>query len=262
MTEPLTYSSYLKIDDLLDLQHPLSDGPEHDEHLFIVIHQVYELWFKQMIHEVKGLGKAFENSEEHRIRHMLKRLRTILKTLVSQVDILETITPISFESFRDRLQTSSGFQSVQFRLLEFKLGKRSESALEIHPKTSNGYAELSKAITEAPLYELFLKYLEKNGYAIPEAAFAHDLKKSTPSTPEIHPILINIYRNDPIRAQVCELMVDIDEGLQEWRYRHIKMVERTIGKKMGTGGSSGASYLQSTLFRPLFPDLWEIRSEL
>ena len=262
MTEPVTYSNYLKIDELLSLQQPLSDGPEHDEHLFIVIHQVYELWFKEMLHEITGLGRAFENSEEHRIRHMLKRLRTILKTLVSQVDILETITPISFESFRDRLETSSGFQSVQFRLLEFSLGNRSEKALAIHPKGSEAYAALSKAMEQPAIYELFLRYLKKNGYDIPEAALSHNLKKSTPSTAEIHPILIDIYRNDPMRAQVCELMVDVDEGLQEWRYRHIKMVERTIGRKMGTGGSSGAAYLQSTLFQPLFPDLWEIRSEL
>ncbi len=261
MTKSLNYSSYLQLDKLLTLQSPLSNGPEHDELLFIVIHQVYELWFKQLLHEVAGFTTALTLCDETRMRDLLKRIRTILKTLVSQVDILETMTPISFDSFRHRLESSSGFQSVQFRLLEFALGKRSQKSVEMHTPDSQAYKALQDAIAAPSIYELFLVYLKNKGYKIPDSAINIDRTQSTPSNPQIHPILVDIYHNDPDRSQVCELLVDVDEGLQEWRYRHVKMVERTIGVKTGTGGSAGAAYLQTTLFAPMFPDLWEVRNQ-
>ena len=261
MTKSLNYSSYLQLDKLLTLQSPLSNGPEHDELLFIVIHQVYELWFKQLLHEVAGFTTALTLCDETRMRDLLKRIRTILKTLVSQVDILETMTPISFDSFRHRLESSSGFQSVQFRLLEFALGKRSQKSVEMHTPDSQAYKALQDAIAAPSIYELFLVYLKNKGYKIPDSAINIDRTQSTPSNPQIHPILVDIYHNDPARSQVCELLVDVDEGLQEWRYRHVKMVERTIGVKIGTGGSAGAAYLQTTLFPPMFPDLWDVRSQ-
>ena len=261
MTKSLNYSSYLQLDKLLALQSPLSDGPEHDELLFIVTHQVYELWFKQLLHEVAGFTTALTLCDETRMRDLLKRIRTILKTLVSQVDILETMTPISFDSFRHRLESSSGFQSVQFRLLEFALGKRSQKSVEMHTPDSQAYKALQDAIAAPSIYELFLVYLKNKGYKIPDSAINIDRTQSTPSNPQIHPILVDIYHNDPDRSQVCELLVDVDEGLQEWRYRHVKMVERTIGVKTGTGGSAGAAYLQTTLFTPMFPDLWEVRNQ-
>ncbi|SVC59681.1 uncharacterized protein METZ01_LOCUS312535, partial [marine metagenome] len=261
VTKSLNYSSYLQLDKLLTLQSPLSNGPEHDELLFIVIHQVYELWFKQLLHEVAGFTTALTLCDETRMRDLLKRIRTILKTLVSQVDILETMTPISFDSFRHRLESSSGFQSVQFRLLEFALGKRSQKSVEMHTPDSQAYKALQDAIAAPSIYELFLVYLKNKGYKIPDSAINIDRTQSTPSNPQIHPILVDIYHNDPDRSQVCELLVDVDEGLQEWRYRHVKMVERTIGVKTGTGGSAGAAYLQTTLFAPMFPDLWEVRNQ-
>ena len=261
MTKSLNYSSYLQLDNLLTLQSPLSDGPEHDELLFIVIHQVYELWVKQLLHEVAGFTTALTLCDETRMRNLLKRIRTILKTLVSQVDILETMTPISFNSFRHRLESSSGFQSVQFRLLEFALGKRSQKSVEMHAPDSQAYKALRDAIATPSIYELFLVYLKNTGYKIPDNAINIDGTQTTRSNPHIHPILVDIYHNDPDRSQVCELLVDVDEGLQEWRYRHVKMVERTIGVKTGTGGSAGAAYLQTTLFAPMFPDLWEVRNQ-
>ena len=261
MTKSLNYSSYLQLDKLLALQSPLSDGPEHDELLFIVTHQVYELWFKQLLHEVAGFTTALTLCDETRMRNLLKRIRTILKTLVSQVDILETMTPISFDSFRHRLESSSGFQSVQFRLLEFALGKRSQKSVEMHAPDSQAYKALRDAIATPSIYELFLVYLKNTGYKIPDNAINIDRTQTTRSNPHIHPILVDIYHNDPDRSQVCELLVDVDEGLQEWRYRHVKMVERTIGVKTGTGGSAGAAYLQTTLFAPMFPDLWEVRNQ-
>ena len=261
MTKSLNYSSYLQLDKLLTLQSPLSNGPAHDEILFIVIHQVYELWFKQLIHEVAGFTTALTLCDETRMNDLLKRIRTILKTLVSQVDILETMTPISFDSFRHRLESSSGFQSVQFRLLEFALGKRSQKSVEMHAPDSQAYKALRDAIATPSIYELFLVYLKNTGYKIPDNAINIDRTQTTRSNPHIHPILVDIYHNDPDRSQVCELLVDVDEGLQEWRYRHVKMVERTIGVKTGTGGSAGAAYLQTTLFAPMFPDLWEVRNQ-
>jgi len=257
----VTYSSYLKINELLALQKPKSDGPEHDELLFIVIHQVYELWFKETLHELGALSKGLRNNDEPRITQVLKRVRSILKTLVAQVDILETMTPISFESFRDRLEAASGFQSTQFRLIEFMLGKRSDGPLKQHSPESQEFQQLSSALQKPSIYDDFLHYLDANNYPVPEKYLNRDVSQTTESLPEVQTILIDIYHNDPARTEVCELLVDIDEGLQEWRYRHVKMVQRTLGAKIGTGGSAGVGYLLTTLFTPLFPDLWEIRSE-
>ena len=257
----VTYSTYLKISELLSLQEPKSEGPEHDELLFIIIHQVYELWFKETLHELEALSDRLRNNDEPGILRVLKRLRAILKTLVGQVDILETMNPISFESFRDRLESSSGFQSTQFRLIEFKLGKRSEAPLKLHEPESLNFQQLTAGLEEPCIYDDFLHYLKANDYPIPDTHLRRDVSQTTESLPEVQTILIDIYRNDPSRTEVCELLVDIDEGLQEWRYRHVKMVQRTLGAKIGTGGSKGAAYLITTLFTPLFPDLWEIRSE-
>ena len=257
----LTYTSYLKVDELLTLQEPLSDGPEHDELLFIVIHQVYELWFKQVLHEVDHLQRGLESGNQPQALHTLKRIRTILKTMVSQVDILETMTPIQFESFRHRLQASSGFQSVQFRAFEIALGKRNEFVLSPHAAGTEARAMLEERLTRPTVYQSFLTYLSQEGYVVPKEALAPQGLASTDENEEVQAILLEIYRQAPALSQICELLVDLDEGVQEWRYRHVKMVERTIGAKIGTGGSAGAEYLRKTLFTPLFPDLWTIRSK-
>ena len=257
----LTYTSYLKVDELLSLQEPLSDGPEHDELLFIIIHQVYELWFKQILHEVDHLQRGLEAANVPQALQALKRSRTILKTMVSQVDILETMTPIQFESFRHRLQASSGFQSAQFRAFEFALGKRSQAALNVHPEGGAHREMLEERIQQNTVYQSFLLFLKSEGFEIPEAPLAPLGMGMTQPNEQVQAILLDIYRTNPHISQLCELLVDLDEGVQEWRYRHVKMVERTIGAKMGTGGSAGAEYLRKTLFTPLFPDLWLIRSE-
>lgn len=255
----LTYGQYLRIDELLSLQSPLSDGPEHDELLFIQIHQVYELWFKQVLHETAYLQHTMERGESARVLATLKRVLTVFKTLVGQVDVLETMTPLSFLSFRERLDTASGFQSAQFRVLEFALGYRGSARIEqappeIQPKL--------RAVCERPsLYTSFLRYLAKLGHELPESALTPDLSEPNRPSPDVQTALLQVYRAEGPGAQCAELMVDLDEGLQEWRYRHVKMVERTIGSKTGTGGSSGVEYLRRTLFSPLFPDLWAIRGQ-
>ncbi len=262
----LTYSRYLKIDELLSLQVPLSAGPEHDETLFIVIHQVYELWFKPILHELDYLTQLFrEHSSAHdatpKIRQTLERVLSILKTMVAQVDILETMTPMSFNSFRYRLDTASGFQSPQFRELEFVLGLRDQNMLEHHRENPAVVARLEARLAVPSLYQEFLDYLRRSGHALAEEITR--IPCTAPiERPEVHAVLLKIYRQDDRLSQICERLVDLDEGIQEWRYRHVKMVERTIGTKMGTGGSSGVEYLKRTLFKPVFPDLWTLRSDL
>lgn len=245
----LTYSSYLKLEDLLRLQQRKSES-EHDEMLFIVIHQVYELWFKQVLHELDRLRACFLEGNTHGSLATLKRVLTIFKTLVSQVDILETMTPLSFNTFRDRLESSSGFQSFQFREFECLLGIKRPHVLNQYAEGSPERAKIEKRMKEPSLFDAFLKYLDGQGYGSPSGDDA------------IQDMLVKVYKDDELVSQVCERLVDLDEGVQEWRYRHVKMVERTIGNKQGTGGSLGVEYLKKTLFQPAFPDLWAIRSRL
>ena len=257
-----TYGSYLKIDDLLSLQQRRSDPAEHDEMLFIIIHQVYELWFKELLHELDHVIRLLEGAESYRSQHTLKRILTILKVMVAQLDILETMTPLEFLSFRERLDAASGFQSDQFRQIEFLLGVKSEQAIRRFPDDGRARTALERRYRELTLWDAFLRYLSRENYEVPPSARARDVVAPVEPSPEIQRILVEVYRRDPKNAELCERLVDLDEGIQEWRYRHVKMVERTIGGRRGTGGSPGAAYLRETVGRPLFPDLWEIRSQL
>jgi tryptophan 2,3-dioxygenase len=258
----VTYGSYLRIDDLLSLQQPRSTGPEHDEMLFIVIHQVYELWFKQLLHEFDRVTHLLTADDTHRTQHTLKRILTILKVMVAQLDILETMTPLEFLSFRARLEAASGFQSDQFRQLEFVLGSKSEKAVARFEAGTRARLALERRFAEPTLWDAFLRYLAREGYPVPAAQLSRDVVARVEPSTEVQAILKDVYRKDPKNAELCERLVDLDEGVQEWRYRHVKMVERTIGTKTGTGGSSGAEYLRQTIGRNLFPDLWEIRAHL
>ena len=260
--EAVTYGNYLAVDELLSLQRPRSEGPEHDEMLFIVIHQVYELWFKQLLHEVDRVIALLGARDLFRAQHSLKRILTILKVLVAQLDILETMTPLEFQSFRSRLEAASGFQSDQFRQLEFVLGEKSRAAIERFVPGSRARAALQQRFSQPTLWDAFLHYLSSEGYAIPAESLSRDVTQPVAPSPPLQLVLIDVYRRDSKHAEMCERLVDLDEGLQEWRYRHVKMVQRTIGTKPGTGGSSGAEYLVRTLMTPLFPDLWAIRSQL
>lgn len=255
----LTYTSYLAIDDLLSIQKPLSDGPEHDEMLFIIIHQSYELWFKQLIHEFNAAGRSLETGDTHKSLALLGRIRTILKVCVTQVDILETMTPLQFNSFRGYLSSSSGFQSAQFRKVEALLGRRDNKMSSHLP--IDVQAEIKEITSRNSIWDSTLAYLDKRGHKIPAEILERDKSTHYQSDPRVIEVLLAVHRNDPESAMVCERLMDIDEGLQEWRYRHVKMVERTIGQKAGTGGSDGVKYLASTLSNPVFKDLWDIRSQ-
>ena len=254
----LTYTSYLAVDDLLRLQKPLSDGPEHDEMLFIIIHQTYELWFKQLINEFTEAQRALEDGKTHYALAILGRIRTIMKVCVAQVDILETMTPLQFNAFRGYLSSSSGFQSAQFRKVEAILGRRdSRMAGHLPPDVQ---AEIKTITSKNSLWDSFLEYLNKHGHLMPQEVISRDKSIAYESNSAVQDVLLHVHQSDPECSMISERLVDIDEGIQEWRYRHVKMVERTIGHKMGTGGSSGVDYLASTLFNPVFKDLWEIRS--
>ena len=264
----LTYSSYLKIRELLELQNPVSEGPEHDEMLFIVIHQAYELWFKQIIHEINHVQRALKAHDLPQAKALLGRVRTIIKHLVSQIDILETMTPLQFSSFRDRLEAASGFQSAQFRVLEALLGRRDPKMASHFPPGSPERLEIEGAIARPSLWDSFLIFLNENGMVMPPEVLERDYRKPHEPSAAVEDALLTLYR-EPIDVRdlgteslssMLERLIDIDEGVQEWRYRHVKMVERTIGAKVGTGGSSGARYLSGTLFQPAFPELWSVRS--
>jgi len=253
------YSSYLKLETILSAQLPKSS--EHDEMLFITIHQTYELWFKQILYEGKRLQKLLLDGETYQSLTTLTRMLVILKTMVKQTDILETMTPLSFSTFRDVLDRASGFQSFQFRMFEFFMGFKNSSKMNVYPENSPEGKQLNEYYSAPSLYDSFLRYLHIQQYSVPEEVLKRDYQSVYTGNEKVEEILIDIYRNDPITSLLCEKLVDLDEGLQEWRYRHIKMVERTIGVKMGTGGSSGAEYLKRTLSSPAFVDLWNIRCQ-
>ncbi len=259
---PVTYASYLKLDQLLSLQRPREGQLEHDETLFIIIHQVYELWFKEMLHELDYLMGLLRASDTPRAQHTLKRVLTILKVMVAQIDILETMSPLEFLSFRDRLESGSGFQSFQFRELEFVLGVKSLAAVERYPAGSDHGRRVEARYRQPTLWDAFLHYLSRHGYPVPHTLLDRDVTQPIQPSRELERVLIEVYRTNPIVALICERLIDFDEGFMEWRYRHVKMVQRTIGTKPGTGGSTGAEYLMTTLNKPAFPDLWAIRTEL
>jgi tryptophan 2,3-dioxygenase len=252
----LTYTSYLALDEVLGAQRPRSD--EHDEPLFIAIHQVYELWFKQLLHELAHLQEVLAKGDTAHATRTLRRVLSVFKVIVAQVDVLETMTPSQFTSFRARLDASSGFQSAQFRELEAVLGRRDPGVVAHH----HGSPSLAAAMARPTLFDSFLAYLVVHGYPVPSSLLDRDVTRPWEASEELQSVLLRVYADDGGPSTIAEYLVDLDEGLQEWRYRHVKMVERTIGTKAGTGGSPGAAYLRGTLFTPIFPDLWAVRSEL
>jgi tryptophan 2,3-dioxygenase len=258
----LTYSSYLSLPSLLDLQRPRSEPPEHDEMLFIVIHQVFELWFKLLLHETGKVGRDFVGNDLYGAVATWKRMRTILKTLVGQIDILETMTPMSFSSFRDRLDTASGFQSFQFREVEFALGYKRPQVTGAVPDREGQREAVERRLRQPSVMDYFYRFLAQRGLRVPAELLSKDVTLPTQASEPLQEELLRAYQEQPELVILFELMTDFDEGLQEWRYRHIKLVERTIGAKKGTGGSLGVEFLKQSLWKPLFPDLWAIRHRM
>ena len=258
MTEHVSYAGYLRLDQLLAAQQPRSG--EHDEMLFIVIHQIYELWFKQLLHELARLQAQLEAGETTHAMRTMRRTLAILKIVVAQLDVLETMTPTQFTRFRDMLGTSSGFESAQFRELEAVLGRRDRMMVAQYSDGSPERDRITAAMSRPSLFDSFLRYLAGQGYDVPAVVRDRDVSAPLEASDAVQQVLKKVYDDDTDATAVCELLVDLDEGMQEWRYHHIKMVQRTIGGRRGTGGSTGATYLQTTLGTPTFPDLWDMRS--
>lgn len=257
-----TYSSYLKLDELLSAQELASDPPEHDEMLFIVIHQVYELWFKLILHEIDKAKANLSGGALFDAIATFQRVRTVLKTLVGQLDVLETMSPMSFNSFRHRLDTASGFQSPQFRALEYVLGHKRPEMLRHHEGNQEALALLQARLEEPSVMDALYDFLRGFGMVLPAALRDRAIEAPTVPNEEVQAVLLELYSTRADVRILLEVMTDVDEGLQEWRYRHVKMVERTIGDKLGTGGSPGVAFLRQTLFKPVFPDLWAIRGQV
>jgi len=267
--EQLTYSSYLKVSELLRLQHPQSSPPHHDELLFIIVHQTYELWFKELLHDldavVASLKAAGMNPTSrdgvYEAARLLRRCTEITRVLVEQFTILETMLPTHFLAFRSKLQPASGFQSEQFRELEFLCGLKDEKMLRYHRPTPEAHAQLERRLREPSVHEVFFEALRSLGKVplIPDKATERDLFDA-----RAHAVL-SLYQDEKNHRDwidVCERLTEFDELVVSWRLRHIQLVERTMGVRMGTGGSSGASYLKLTLDKKFFPELWEARTLL
>lgn len=264
----LTYGAYLRVPDLIALQHPQSSPQHHDELLFIIIHQTYELWFKQLLHELdavianlKAAAGSAEADEVYEAARLLRRCTEIARVLVEQFTILETMLPTHFLAFRDKLRPASGFQSEQFREIEFLCGMKDEKMLRHHEASPEMHARLKRRLNEPSLRDVFFDALVSLGVmpTLPDNPTEEDSYKARALA------ILAVYRDERSHRDwidVCERLTEFDELIVSWRLRHIQMVERTIGVRIGTGGSSGASYLKMTLDKKFFPELWEARTML
>jgi len=264
----LTYGSYLKVPELLALQARVSVPPHHDEMLFIVVHQVHELWFKQMLHELDAVGGMLAADRPLAVLKTFKRVHAIQRVLTAQIDVLETMTPEEFNAFRSLLKPASGFQSTQFREVEFLSGGGDARVLA-HMQADPGLAAVERRRGEPTLFEGLLGLLSRRGFDIPRALLATGgARVPRDSAPEVVEALRRIYVESAKGEGfydlylLCEAFLEYDELMLLWRTRHVRMVERTIGMKQGTGGSEGAGYLHRTLGTKFFPELWEVRTVL
>jgi tryptophan 2,3-dioxygenase len=247
----LTYGGYLRLPELLSLQRLRSDPPVHDELLFIVVHQAYELWFKQLLFELESVRERLFAGDTERARHYLARIHAIERVLIEHIEVLETMSPQDFLDFRDHLAPASGFQSAQFRELEFISGLKDPRFLDDLAASAGERARLERRLDEPTLWDGFRALLEANGLPMP----ADDDERRTAS-------LLTMAREQRELFAVSERLLDHDENVARWRSLHVLMVEREIGTKTGTGGSSGASYLRTTLDKRFFPELWALRAAL
>jgi len=260
-----SYANYLKVRELIGLQQCLSDPPEHDETLFIIVHQVYELWFRQILHEVDTILKALAEDRPRAAVRLYRRIHEIQQVLIRQIAVLETMPPAEFLRFRDHLKPASGFQSFQFREMEFAAGLREPAYLDSY-RGEPDLADRLKRRLEGPTLGLgWGRLLAHRGFDFPELTPALPAAEADARRGRRMKALLSIY-SDPDGHldlyDLAEAMVEFDENLSMWRFRHIRMVERMIGHKQGTGGSEGVGYLQTTLAKKCFPELWEVRTHL
>ncbi|MCT1617540.1 tryptophan 2,3-dioxygenase [Janibacter hoylei] len=259
----MSYGSYLALDTLLDAQHPMSE--HHDEMLFIVQHQTSELWLKLVLHETRSAMELLAADEMRIALKRIARVKHIQRTLTDQWSVLATLTPTEYQEFRPYLGHASGFQSWQYRAVEFALGNKHAGMLPVHAADPEAHAVLSELLEAPSLYDEFLRYLSRRGYPIPTRVLERDVTTAHELNAELVAVLTDIYRDAEQHWDVyeaCEELVDLEDNFQLWRFRHLKTVQRTIGMKTGTGGSSGVGFLQRALDLTFFPELFAVRTEI
>ncbi|MDW8478826.1 MAG: tryptophan 2,3-dioxygenase family protein [Xanthomonadales bacterium] len=265
LAERLSYDRYLELGTLLAAQRPRSDPPHHDELLFIIQHQVAELWFKLILHELAAAIAGLERDLPGPATKALARIKQVQRQLFEMWAVLETLTPAEYMEFRHVLGPASGFQSLQYRLLEFLLGNKDEAMLAVFDHDPAARERLRQALEAPTLYDAFLRWLSRLGHPVPRSLLERDLTQPHAFCPELVPVLTRIYRERERHwdaYHVCESLVDLEENFQLWRFRHLKIVERIIGHKRGTGGSSGYAFLRQALELRFFPELIAVRTEL
>ncbi|QNN47909.1 tryptophan 2,3-dioxygenase [Thermomonas brevis] len=261
----ITYGGYLRLDRLLSAQQPLSNPPHHDEMLFIVQHQTSELWLKLLIHELSAAVEHLRNDRVWQFGKAAARCKRVLDQLTAQWSVLETLTPSEYMEFRDILGPSSGFQSLQYRTVEFLLGNKNAAMLKVFAHDAEGQATLDAALRAPSLYDEFLRYLARWGHPVPETHLVRDWTQPHVLDEALVPVFERIYEDTNRywrEYQLCEDLVDLETQFQLWRFRHMRTVMRIIGFKRGTGGSSGVSFLKRALDLTFFPELFEVRTSI
>ncbi|MGL5816818.1 MAG: tryptophan 2,3-dioxygenase [Phycicoccus sp.] len=261
----MSYGDYLDLDTLLSAQHPRSDPPQHDELLFIVQHQVAELWLKLLLHELHSARALVASDELAPALKRLARVKHVQKQLVEMWDVLATLTPSEYAQIRPFLATSSGFQSVQYRAVEFLLGNKSAEMVQVFAHDTAALAALESLMHQPTLYDEFLRYLARRGYPVPGDVLSRDVAEPHRMTPALVEVFAAVYAAPAEHwgvYETCEELVDIEDLFQQWRFRHLQVVSRTIGHKLGTGGSSGVDFLRRALDLTFFPELYEVRTRV
>jgi tryptophan 2,3-dioxygenase len=261
----LTYEDYLGLDRLLNAQFPLSKPAHHDEMLFIIQHQTSELWMKLIIHELSAAMSHIRDDRPGPVTKILSRVKQVQRQLFEQWSVLETLTPSEYAEFRDVLGFASGFQSLQYRTIEFQLGNKNASMLKVFAHDPVAHQRLEAVLNARSIYEEFLQFLSRRGHQVPADQLERDWSQPHVRCPGLVPVFKKIYdspRDYWEEYDLCEKLVDVEQSFQMWRFRHLKTVERVIGFKRGTGGSSGVNFLRRALDLTFFPELLDVRTEI
>ncbi|EON23769.1 tryptophan 2,3-dioxygenase [Nocardioides sp. CF8] len=264
-TQQMSYGDYLRLDLLLGAQQPQSDPPQHDELLFIVQHQTSELWLKLMVHELRSARSLLASDDLSPALKRLARIKHIQRVLTDQWSVLATLTPSEYAEIRPFLATSSGFQSAQYREVEFLLGNKDADMVPVFKHDPPARDALATLLREPSLYDEFLAYLARRGYNVPAEVLTRDVTRSHPSSPGLVEVFAQVYAAPADHwgvYETCEELVDVEDNFQQWRFRHLQVVQRTIGHKVGTGGSSGVDFLRRALDLTFFPELFEVRTRI
>lgn len=265
LSDRMDYAGYLYVDAMLELQKPLSSPEHHDEMLFIIQHQTSELWMKLIIHELSAAIEFLKQNALEPCFKILARIKNIQRILFEQWAVLETLTPTEYMEFRDVLGNASGFQSYQYRMIEFLLGNKDRQAVSVFRHKPEIHAQLTAALEAPSIYDEFLRHLHRKGMAVPKEAIERDWSESRDLDEGVVEVFAVIYQNPELHwdaYEMAEKLVDVEEHFALWRFRHMKTVERIIGHKTGTGGSSGVSFLRKAIDFRLFPELWQVRTHI